>query len=89
MPDRININLGDLTEEQIAGIDRYGYRYSEKAFYPHITIGRNDEEKNDKILELLNEKLSEIPQNAKIERMTVYKMGKDGMHEETLAEIII
>lgn len=88
-PDRMNRNLSGLTEDQIKGIDNYGYRYSEKAFFPHITIGRNDEEKNDEILELLNEKLSRLSKNVEIERMTVYRMGKDGMHAETLAEIML
>ena len=45
--------------------------------------------KNGKILKLLNEKLSGLPQDVEIERMTVYRMGKDGMHAETLAEIML
>jgi hypothetical protein len=87
--DRLNRNLEDLTKAQVEGIKNYGYRYSEKAFFPHITIGRTDGDKNEEYLELLNLKLSKLPKNVPIEKITVYRMGKDGMHAETLAEVYI
>ena len=88
-PDRMNRNMDDLTPNQISGIETYGYRYSANAFSPHITLGRNDGEENEEQIAMLNEKLSEIPADPLIERITVYRMGKDGMHAETLDEVII
>lgn len=73
-------------EEELA-IKRYNYRYSEKAFLPHITIGRNFEE-NKKLLLKLNEVFKDINNcNPTFAKLTVYKMGLNGTHEETLYEI--
>ena len=81
--------MKDLTEAQMSGIDKYGYRYSAKAFFPHITIGRNDDDRGEEVLELLNKKLSKLSLNVPVERITAYRMGKDGMHAETLDEVKI
>lgn len=88
-PDRMNRNMNDLTQDQILGIEKYGYRYSANAFSPHITLGRNDEGINEEIIVMLNKKLSSLEANPVVERITVYRMGKDGMHAETLDEVLI
>ena len=88
-PDRLNRNLSDMTESQINGVEKYGYRYSGNAFFPHITLGRNDGEMKKEIITSLSDKLALLPTDVDIDRITVYKMGKDGMHSETLDEIKI
>ena len=85
--DRMNRDMNDLTKNQISGIEKYGYRYSANAFSPHITLGRTDGEERQDIVTLLNEQMSRIPKDPYIERITVYAMGKDGMHSETLDEV--
>ena len=87
--DRMCRNMNDLTPDLILGIDKYGYRYSANAFSPHITIGRNDNEKKEEQLIMLNEKIASLPKDPRIERITVYRMGKDGMHAETLDEVFL
>lgn len=88
-PDRMNINLNNLTKEQINGMKKYGYRYSENAFYPHITLGRNNNGCNESIIKELNDKLSLLNTTVPIDKITVYRMGENGTHAETLDEIAI
>lgn len=88
-PGRMDRKMNGLTDAQIEGIERYGYRYSAKAFLPHITIGRNDDDCREDVLETLNGRLSELDSDVPIERITVYRMGEDGMHSETLDEVVL
>ena len=88
-PDRMERNVNHLTQDQKSGIEKYGYRYSAKAFSPHITLGRNNDEKKEEIIVMLQKKLSSLPKDPLIERITAYRMGKDGMHAETLGEVFI
>lgn len=81
-----------ITEEmpiiQREAIREYNYRYAGEAFCPHITIGRSDS-KNEIILDEMNFALSQINLVAPVDRITVYKMGANGTHEETLYETLI
>lgn len=86
-PDRMTRDIVHLPKNQIEAIKKYGYRYSEDAFFPHITIGRSYSENREEIVSLLETKVANLPKNAKIERLTIYKMGMNGMHAETLAEV--
>ncbi|MBR1454228.1 MAG: hypothetical protein IJ593_06245 [Lachnospiraceae bacterium] len=86
-PDRLNVDMNELTKDQVLGIEKYGYRYSANAFSPHITLGRNDIGINKDQINMLNKRISSILTDPVIERITVYKMGKDGMHTETLDEV--
>lgn len=85
-PDRLSRDMSGLTPEQYAGIRDYGYRYSEKAFYPHITLGRTSLDIEPHILENFQNELQVLPSDIPVERLTVYRMGPDGMHAETLYE---
>ncbi|MDJ0615538.1 MAG: hypothetical protein QNJ63_02125 [Calothrix sp. MO_192.B10] len=67
----------------------YGYRFIGQAFEPHITLGRtvnnlpcNHEEQ----LRLIFESSKQDYQGT-IQRITVYKMGINGSHAETLYEM--
>jgi 2'-5' RNA ligase len=81
-----------ITEEmpivQREAIREYNYRYAGEAFCPHITIGRSDS-KNEMILDEMNFAITQIDKVALVDRITVYKMGANGTHEETLYETII
>ena len=84
-PDRLDRNSAFLTETERDAILRYGYRYAGEAFYPHITIGRAAE-KNELIVNELNERLRGLGSTAVIARLTVYGMGPNGTHQSTLYE---
>ena len=86
-PDRMTRDVFNLPQNQIEAIEKYGYRYSEDAFFPHITIGRSYSENREEIISLLETKVANFPKNIKIERLTIYKMGMNGIHEKTLAEV--
>lgn len=86
--DRLKQDMAGFTSEQIAGIKEYGYRYAGKAFMPHVTLGRsNDISANSELISLLKQKLSKLPKDVPVYRMTCYKMGQDGQYAETLASI--
>lgn len=85
--DRLANRFLNLPQIQIDGIAKYGYRYSEEAFLPHITIGRSVSKEQDIIMQLLTTKFQELPRDVEIERLTVYRMGENGVHAETLDEI--
>lgn len=85
--NRLDRDVKNLSQEQIAGILNYGYRYSGEAFLPHITLARTKEKNNTDIINEFNEKLSVIPNNSRIQRITVYTMGENGTHKDTLDEI--
>lgn len=87
-PNRLERSLEYLTKTQYNAIMEYNYRYAGEAFYPHITIGRS-KEKNKTLLNEMNNAISKLKNSSMISRITVYKMGKDGTHEETLYEIRI
>lgn len=84
-PDRLKRNTGIMSKSEIEGLKKYGYRYASDAYSPHITIGRSTG-KNEHILDELNGLFSELPHISTIERLTVYKMGSNGTHAETLYE---
>lgn len=85
---RMSRDLSYLTMDQIKGIEEYGYRYSGNAFYPHITIGRRSGE-DIQILRALNSGLEKLTKNVPFTRLTVYQMGPNGTHLNTLHEIIL
>lgn len=88
--NRLKRDLSKLPENQKEGILKYGYRYSGSAFSPHITIGRtNETEANSNTINLLSNNLNKLSKTVPVKRITVYKMGTDGMHAETLHEIIL
>lgn len=85
-PDRLDRDLSNLTKDQIYGIKEYGYRYSSKAFFPHITLGRTSSIMQPETIKLFTEELKNLPKDIRIGRLTVYEMGTDGMHAKTLYE---
>lgn len=87
-PDRMEKCAKGLTEKQMHGLSKYGYIYSREAFFPHITLARTSEHKEDKqIIADFNDNLLSVGKTAKIQKLTVYKMGDNGVHEDTLAEV--
>lgn len=78
--------VDDLSEEQELGIRNYGYRYAGQAYYPHITLGRSSGFDSE-VLKEINDNLNGMPDWATISRITVYRMGNNGTHSETLYEI--
>lgn len=88
-PSRLEGTLSHLTPDQINGIKNYGYRYSAKAFFPHITLGRTSFDMQPEIIDSFSDGLSNIPSDIPFNRLTVYRMGSDGMHSETLYEIFL
>lgn len=87
-PDRMERDIECLTENQYKAILRYNYRYAAEAFCPHITIGRSAQE-DVLLLKKMNEAFSEMFKSSIISKITVYKMGQNGTHENTLYEIKI
>ena len=85
-PARLDRDTGVMTREQIKGVQLYGYRYAGKAFYPHITIGRANNESAPLLLKM-NAALDKIERTSCISRITVYRMGPNGTHESTLYEV--
>lgn len=85
-PMRMEKIKEEMPRIQREAIRQYGYRYAGEAFSPHITIGRS-QGKDVKLLEKLNEQLGDGETRAAISRVTVYKMGNNGTHSETLYEI--
>ena len=83
-PERLERAFDKQTEDQKLGIINYGYRYSEDAFMPHITIGRTTGEYDNRIIHILEDKLKDIPKEQTFDRITVYRMGANGTHAETL-----
>ena len=78
----------DLPEVQREALLHYNYRYAGEAFYPHVTIGRS-EAKNDMVLNEMNNALNQVDLSPRVDRVTVYKMGVNGIHEDTLYEVRI
>lgn len=78
----------NLPEVQREAILHYNYRYAGEAFYPHVTIGRS-ETKNDMVLNEMNNALNQVELSPRVDRVTVYKMGINGIHEDTLYEVKI
>lgn len=77
-----------LPEIQRSAIINYGYRYAGEAFFPHITIGRAAERREDILCEL-SRAVQAIERRSAIERVTAYKMGENGVHESTLYEVYL
>lgn len=84
-PNRLNRNISSLSGEQIKGIKKYGYRYAATAFFPHITIGRAAGE-NPSLLKSLNTASIGLSSQIPFKRLTVYEMGPNGTHLNTLFE---
>ncbi|MBQ8791893.1 MAG: hypothetical protein IJZ51_11380 [Ruminiclostridium sp.] len=85
-PSRFNRNIENIPSIQLEAIRRYGYRYAGEAFFPHITVGRTTNE-DTVLLSELNSEFASIEKRAEISRITVYRMGNNGTHSETLYEI--
>jgi 2'-5' RNA ligase len=84
-------NISSYTELEKSNYLKYGYRYVGDAFNPHITFGRTDsgfpsvEEGKLRIKTLENTDNL----NGYISKITVYKMGENGSHEQSLYSINI
>lgn len=79
-------NMSVMSACQQHAIRHYGYRYAGEAFYPHITLGRTTGEE-ERVTELLNRETAQLGKEAMIDRVTVYGMGNNGTHAETLYKI--
>jgi len=88
-PERLDRELGKLTDSQKKGIINYGYRYAGEAFKPHITLGRRSEGFSEQTMQILEGKFKDIPAEQQIDRITVYRMGPNGTHAETLFELYL
>ena len=84
--DRLTRCTNDMPRAQIEAIQRYNYRFAGDAFFPHITIGRSSE-RNEDVLNEMNMVIKQINLSPSVDKITVYKMGRNGTHEETLYEI--
>ena len=84
--DRLKRNLEDLPKNQQEAIKNYNYRYAGDAFCPHITIGRSTS-KNETILKEMNMAICNFDLSPYVEKVTVYQMGTNGTHKNTLYEI--
>lgn len=85
----LNSDIDGLPQEQIDGIKKYGYRYSGKVFMPHITLARTNDSRHNDIISTFSEKLKQLPSIVKIQCLTVYEMGENGTHKNTLDEMYI
>lgn len=86
---RMEQDMTGFPKYQRKMIKQYGYRYSRMTYRPHITIGRTTEVVNPEILKEVEAKLRGTPVVVPIQKIDVYRMGKNGVHAETLAEILI
>ena len=84
--DRLKRDYNDLSKAQREAILNFNYRYAGEAYYPHITIGRS-EDKNDLILHKMNTSVSALNLSPSVDRITVYSMGRNGTHQNTLYEV--
>lgn len=84
---RFSRNTSTLTPAEYAGIRDYGYRYAGEAFLPHITLGRTNGHEDPSILTAFHNKLQELPAETSTSILTVYEMGPDGLHSNTLYAI--
>ncbi|MEN8908141.1 MAG: hypothetical protein ABF289_19480 [Clostridiales bacterium] len=84
-------NKRDTPEDQLFYLNdneknyykNYSYRYLLKGYIPHITLFRDEKLDIQSFLKELNnefKRLFELKTN--IERLTVYKMGKNSTHEK-------
>lgn len=87
-PDRMKQCMDGIPPYQQGNICLYGYRYARSAFRPHITLGRTDgNTEHREIIASLENEMKYIPNKARIARVTVYRMGDNGTHAETLDEV--
>ena len=86
--DRLNRITENMPEVQRNAIRDYNYRYAGDAFCPHITIGRSSKQ-NNIVLSKLNEAIKRLDLSPHVDKITVYKMGANGTHENTLYEVKI
>jgi 2'-5' RNA ligase len=69
----------------------YGYRYAAECYMPHVTLGRLQSSSVDKVLNVANGYRNSLSNLTAInfDRLTVYTMGENGSHSETLASVVI
>jgi hypothetical protein len=81
--------LADLTPAERASFEAFGYRYAGTCFLPHITLGRLYGDETADVVETINRELVNSFANDPIcfDAMSVYMMGINGAHSETLAHI--
>lgn len=79
------------TQLEKLNYDRYGYRYIEATFCPHITLGKIPsqllEKNRQRINYLFTLLLSDLV--AQLNRLTVYQLGRCGSHAFSLYELNI
>ncbi|GMA60434.1 hypothetical protein NZD89_12555 [Alicyclobacillus fastidiosus] len=70
---------------------KYGYRYIGEAYLPHITLGRNPDLTKSKLIFEMNRRWerANIASPQLMSRLTVYEMGENGAHAQTLASLFI
>jgi 2'-5' RNA ligase len=76
-----------LNETQKQYYLNYSYRYLLDQYIPHVTLFRDESLNREGFLNKLNTEMKFIfDEITKVERLTVYKMGENGSHSETLLE---
>lgn len=77
-------DMSTYSQSQRESYNRYGYRYVGSDFMPHLTLGRTDEATAERVSSVYGE-LPESMQHWRFDRLSLYRMGEDGAHAETLA----
>ncbi|BAY83305.1 hypothetical protein NIES267_27920 [Calothrix parasitica NIES-267] len=84
-------NMVGYTTSETSNYKQYGYRYIEKDFYPHLTLGqtinRSASEKIDSWMKSLP--AQQINISGRFERITLYRVGDFGSHAESLVDLEI
>ncbi|MEV0255046.1 2'-5' RNA ligase family protein [Streptomyces sp. NPDC050732] len=78
-------DISRFTADERASFERYGYRYTGKAYAPHVTLGRAEEETALELARTAEDRVS-LPKEWVFDRLSFYVMGKHGAHAETLLE---
>ena len=83
---RLDRDTSFMSQAEKAGIEKYDYRYAGEAFYPHITLGRSLDGDPAPTLELVKQAFADLDRSTRFGRVTVYLMGPNGVHQDTLFE---
>lgn len=88
-PDRIDSMPSKPSVAEVTGILSYGYRYSGKAYRPHVTIGRTVDICNEDIITRLSNEVMILSRDVTIGRIAAYEVGENDAYVRTLAELIL
>ncbi|MFF9485475.1 2'-5' RNA ligase family protein [Streptomyces sp. NPDC014676] len=78
-------DVSRFTADERAGYERYGYRYTGRAYAPHMTLGRAEEETALELARTAQDRVN-LPKEWVFDRLSFYVMGEHGAHAETLLE---